>query len=181
MGEKETGPVTLPNSRFEKIQELVLELLELKKDITRDQPYNWSLIHAISCSQICKILASARGLDVELAAIAGVIHDIAIIATGKFDDHGPLGAPMVKDFLSCYNNDFGDQYGYISEKEISMIVQATKNHTSKKNFTENNFDELIKDADSLDRFLHGIQAHDFYFERSEKALKDISIDIKDIL
>jgi uncharacterized protein len=173
--------VTISNSRFQKIQNLVLDLLEIKRDIERDQPYTWSLTHAISCSQICKLLATSRGLDVEIAAIAGVVHDLAIIATGKFEKHGPIGAPLVEEFLTSYNLDYGEECGLIAPEEISMIVQATKNHTSKKDFTDNLFDELIKDADSLDRFLHGKETYDFYYKRSQNALHDIGLKIENII
>ncbi|MHA1199853.1 MAG: HD domain-containing protein [Candidatus Heimdallarchaeaceae archaeon] len=178
---KSDSSIFFPNLRTEKIQSLVLEELESKKGIARDQPFNWSLTHVISCSQICKILAASRGLDVEVSAIAGAIHDIAIIRTGKFDNHGPLGAPMVREFLLKFNSDFGKELGVVSQEEINMITQATENHTYKTDFTDNEFDELIKDADSLDRFLHGKKTFDFYLTRSEKALKDIGLDIGNII
>ncbi len=173
--------VILQNSRLEKIQSLVLEELEAKRDISRDQPFSWSLKHVISCSQICKLLAAARGLDSEIAGIAGAIHDLAIIRTGRFEKHGPVGAPMVAEFLQNYNIEFGNECGNISQEQIDKIVQATQNHTYKTEFTENEFDELIKDADSLDRFLHGKETYDFYYTRSEKALTDIGLRIKDII
>ncbi len=169
------------NSKSDKIQDLVVELLEVNRDIERDQPYSWSLKHIISCSQICKILASVRGINRETAAISGAIHDLAIIKTGKFDNHGPLGAPMVEEFLSNYNQKFGEKHGFLSQEEIDQIVQATRNHTLKKIFSENAFDELIKDADSLDRFLHGKKTFDFYYERSKEALKDMDLNIDNIL
>ena len=109
------------NSRSDKIQDLVFELLEANRDIERDQPYIWSLKHIFSCSQICKILALARGLDSEIAAIAGAIHDLAIIKTGKFKDHGPLSASMVEEFLSNYNQEFGEKDGFLSQEEINQI------------------------------------------------------------
>ncbi len=146
--------ITFSNSRLDKIQSLILKELEERREIPRDQPFKWSLTHVISCSQIIKLLATARGLDVEIAAIAGAVHDLAIIRTGKFADHGPLGAPMVKEFLLNYNNLYGKEHGLISDKDIELIVQATHNHTYKKEYSEVKFDELIKDADSLDRYLH---------------------------
>ncbi|MCE7742827.1 MAG: HD domain-containing protein [Candidatus Heimdallarchaeota archaeon] len=178
---KSESSIILPNLRTEKILSLVLEELESTKGIARDQPFSWSLTHAISCSQISKILAASRGLDIEIAAITGAIHDLAIIRTGKFENHGPLGAPMVIEFLHGYNSNFGKEFGIVSQEEVDVIAQATQNHTYKTDFTDNEFDELIKDADSLDRFLHGKKTFDFYFTRSEKALKDIGLKIKDIL
>ena len=173
--------IILQNSRFEKILSLLLDELDSKKEIIRDQPYNWSLTHMISCSQICKILAVSRDIDIEISAIAGAVHDLAIIRTGKFDDHGPLGAPMVREFLHNYNEEFGEEYGLISSEEINIIVQATHNHSFKKDFTNNIFDELIKDADSLDRFLHGKKTYEYYYTRSKSALLDLGIKIEDII
>ena len=173
--------IILSNSRLEQILIMVFEELNSKKGIDRDQPFLWSLMHIFSCSQISKLLAAARGLDVELAGIAGAIHDLAIIRTGKFKDHGIKGAPMVEEFLNQYNSNYGQKHGILIKEEIEKIVEATRNHTFKTEFKENKFDELIKDADSLDRFLHGKETYDFYFARSKKALKDMKIKINDII
>ena len=166
----------LPNTRLNKILELLMEEINQSKIIERDQPISWSIQHIFSCSQLSKLLAMSRKEDIEIAGIAGAIHDIAIIRTGKFENHGPEGGPMVREFLVSFNTRYGNQIGRIEQEEIELIVQATINHTDKTNFTENYFDELIKDADSLDRYLHGKETYDFYIERCTNALADLHLD-----
>ena len=169
----------LEMKRLNKIQKIILEEVLNSTIDERDQPLEWSIKHVFSCSQLAKLLAHRRGLDIELSGIAGAIHDIAIIKTGIFKDHGPLGAPMVEKMLREYNNRYGVEIGMITEEEIKLIVEATIQHTEKKKYTDKKFIELIKDVDSLDRFLHGLETYDFYTVRCRNALQDLGIELEE--
>ncbi|MCK5410256.1 MAG: phosphohydrolase, partial [Candidatus Heimdallarchaeota archaeon] len=79
----------LPVRRLNFILELLLDKAKLLSNIDRDQPLEWSIMHMYSCSQLAKLLAIKRGINPEIAGIAGAIHDLAIIETGIFKDHGP--------------------------------------------------------------------------------------------
>lgn len=162
--------------RLNQILTLLLDEVLNSSIDKRDQPLEWSINHMFSCSQLAKLLAHKRGLNIELSGIAGAIHDLAIIRTGIFKDHGPLGAPMVKEFLENYNSNFGQETGEIREEEIELIVTATNLHTNKKNYSDDKFVELIKDVDSLDRFLHGMDTYNFYSVRTERSLQDLDIE-----
>jgi uncharacterized protein len=164
----------LQSRRLNFILELLLEKTKEFADLNRDQPLEWSIMHMYSCSQLAKLLAIKRGLDQEIAGIAGAIHDLAIIETGIFKDHGPNGANLVRDFLKNYNKRFGDSYGFISDEEIELIVKATIHHSDKKQYSGDTFVELIKDVDSFDRYLHGKETYDFYVERTNRVLKDLN-------
>lgn len=37
--------------------------------------------------------------------------------------------------------------------------------------------ELLKDVDSLDRYLHGIETDDAYLERCNKAMKELNMEM----
>ncbi|MCK5304063.1 MAG: HD domain-containing protein [Candidatus Heimdallarchaeota archaeon] len=164
----------LPVRRLNFILELLLDKAKLLSNIDRDQPLEWSIMHMYSCSQLAKLLAIKRGLNPEIAGIAGAIHDLAIIETGIFKDHGPNGVNLVRDFLKNYNKKFGDNYGLISDDEIEQIVIATNHHSDKKQYSDDKFVELIKDVDSFDRYLHGKETYDFYVKRTNRVLKDIN-------
>ncbi|MHA1667624.1 MAG: HD domain-containing protein [Candidatus Heimdallarchaeaceae archaeon] len=165
---------TLSMKRLNKILALLLEEIFALEPIERDQPLDWSINHMFSCSQLAKLLAKNRGIDIEIAGIAGAIHDLSIIRTGKFENHGIDSGPLVKQFLQEYNRKFGEEYGKISDKEIEIVVEATIHHSEKEDFSPNTFNELIKDADSLDRFLHGKRTYDFYTQRCRKALFELN-------
>ncbi|MFW9852688.1 MAG: HD domain-containing protein [Candidatus Thorarchaeota archaeon] len=163
--------------RLNCIMDILFSKIRESSITNRDQPIEWSIKHMYSCAQLSKLLAQKRGFDIEIAGIAGVIHDLAIIKTGKFENHGSLGGPLVRDFLLEYNSRYGKEFGKIDKEDIDLIVNATINHTNKKYFDDSAFDELIKDVDSLDRFLHGLETFDYYLKRTKKALKDLNLDI----
>jgi uncharacterized protein len=174
-----SNPDKIVNLKMKRLDKILLLLLEETMNSSvdkRDQPLEWSINHIFSCSQLAKLLAHKRGLDIELSGIAGAIHDIAIVRTGIFKDHGPLGAPMVRKMLEDYNVNYGAETGELKKEEIELIVEATFQHTDKKNYTDHKFVELIKDVDSLDRFLHSKDTYDFYTVRCKNSLKDLSIE-----
>ncbi len=166
---------TLSMPRLNKILNILLEEITQMEDFERDQPLTWSMKHMFSCSQISKLIAASRKLDIEIAGIAGAIHDLFLIRTGIFEDHAPKGGPLVKDFLSKFNQTYGEEFGYFSEKEIEIIYQATILHTDKTNYTNDEIVELTKDADALDRFLHGKDIPKHYIPRYKAALKDLKL------
>ena len=160
--------------RLNLILEMLLEKAKELSDIERDQPLEWSIMHMYSCSQLAKLLALKRDLDPEIAGIAGAIHDLAIIETGIFKNHGIDGEKFVKDFLKNYNNIYGLENGMVTEKELSIIIEATIHHSDKKNYSNNEYVELIKDVDSFDRYLHGKETYEFYTKRTNRVLKDLN-------
>ena len=167
----------LPMKRLDCILDILFSKIKESKITNRDQPIEWSIKHMYSCAQLAKILAQKRGFDTEISGITGAIHDLAIIETGKFENHGSLGGPMVRDFLLEYNSKYGEVYGKISDEEINQIANATINHTKKNQYNDSTFDEMIKDVDSLDRFLHGLETYDHYTKRTKKALDDLNLNI----
>ena len=160
--------------RLNLILQLLLEKAKEQSDVDRDQPLEWSIRHMYTCSQLAKLLALKRGLNPEIAGIAGAIHDFVIIETGIFKNHGPNGVNLVRDFLKHYNKKFGENYGFISDDEIEQIVKATFHHSDKKQYSDDKFIELVKDVDSFDRYLHGKETYDFYLERTNRVLKDLN-------
>ncbi len=173
----ESEKIVLPMKRLDCILDILFLKIKGSTIKNRDQPIEWSIKHMYSSSQLAKLLAKRRGFDIEIAGIAGAIHDLAIIETGKFENHGPLGGPLVRNLLLEYNSRYGKEFGKISREEIDLVVNATINHTNKKQFDDSAFDELIKDVDSLDRFLHGLDTFDYYLKRTKKALDDLNLDI----
>ena len=101
-------------------------------------------VHLYSVSQTCALLAMKRGQNVELAAIAGLLHDIHAYQTGNRKDHAHQGALAAKKILQELN--------LFSEEEIDMVSQAIWHH-SDKDTVDSPFDEVLKDADALQHFL----------------------------
>jgi len=116
------------------------------KEIERDYPLAWEIIHMASCGKIGQLLASGRQIDPELAAIACSVHDYGRIVTGKQANHAQNGYQPLQAFLrEC------DQF---TDEEIEVVVQAAQNHSNKDEIGTK-MDELVKDADVLDCYQYG--------------------------
>jgi len=126
----ETSKIILNMRRLNCILNMLNSIIKKSSNIDRDQSIEWSIKHMYSCSQLAKILAQKRGFDIEIAGIAGATHDLAIIETGRFENHGPLGGPIVRDFLFDYNSKFGEEFGEISNEEnwkhLIIILRESK-------------------------------------------------------
>ena len=173
--EDRSNKIVFPTNRLNSILALILERFEAKSKIQRDQPIEWSLMHVFSCSQLAKIIALIRGLDPEIAGIAGAIHDLAIIETGIFENHGLLGEEFVQKLLDEYNSNYGSKQGFLEDKEINQIITATIFHTNKGEYSEDEMVELLKDIDAFDRYLHGKDTFGYYLERTNRVLKDLGL------
>lgn len=96
--------------------------------------------HLLAVSQFASLLALKRGLDVEIACIAGLLHDVHSFLTGDAEDHAAKGAEEAREILNGLNS--------FSEKEITLICHAIFRHSSKDQ-VDGPLDELLKDADVI--------------------------------
>jgi uncharacterized protein len=135
-------------SRSEKMEREVARILLESKlpDGDRESSVVWELKHSAGCVQIGRILAQKRGLDVELAETACVLHDVYVIAEGKYSDHAKKGAPLARALLEKMEG--------FSASEIETIVAAVEQHSDKHVYSENPYVELVKDADVFDCSLY---------------------------
>ena len=129
-------------NRIEKVRELVdTILLNMTDTLERRCGY----LHLYGVSQACTMIALKRNEDTELAAIAGMLHDIYSYATMNTKDHAHKGAEMARELLTSL---------YIfDEKEIEIICGAIYNHSSKEG-RHGSFDEVLIDADVLQHCLY---------------------------
>ncbi len=102
-------------------------------------------VHMFGVAEACVLLAMRRGEDIELAAAAGYLHDIATYSTGDATDHAHRGAVMAKQIL--------EDTGLFSEEEIEKICRAIYFHSDKK--MENGpLEEILKDADVMQHCMY---------------------------
>lgn len=142
-------------SRAERIEALVVNELvrtHLPDDL-RESSQAWELMHSSTCKAFMHVLAEKRGLPVELARVAGAVHDYYVIRTGKYKDHARLGAPMVATVLQ--------EEGTFSDKEITMILEMVEHHSDKHIYSDRPHVELIKDVDVFDCSLY--EGTEFYY------------------
>lgn len=145
-------------SPAEKVQRKVIELLlsSKLKDNKRESSVIFELKHSSECLQVARILAQKRGLDLEIAETAAVLHDIYVIVHGSYKDHGKLGAPIAEKLLN--------ETGGFSISKIRIICDAVAHHSEKDVYSNKPFVELVKDADVFNCS---------FFENAEKEYRRI--------
>ena len=128
-------------------QSLVQEgIAQLLLDMTDLHERRYGYVHLFGVSAFAALLAMRRGLNVELAGVAGLLHDIATYTSGSSEDHARRSARQARQIL--------DDIGVFSPEETDAIGTAIANH-SNKGEVQDPFSELLKDADVLQ---HGLYA-----------------------
>jgi len=97
--------------------------------------------HLYGVSLAATILAKKRGLNEELGAMSGMLHDLHAYKSGSYDDHAHLGADLARKVL--------EELGITSKEETDIICSAIYHHDDKL-VTDSPMDELLKDADVID-------------------------------
>ena len=124
-------------SRIKDLQKRVHEIL---KDMDDNQKHAGAVAHLHGVSLAAVMIAKKRGEDPELAAMAGLLHDLYAYKSGSYDDHAHKGADYAREVL-------GD-LGITDKEETDIICSAIWNHDSKDQ-TDVPMDEVLKDADVL--------------------------------
>lgn len=99
-----------------------------------------ALLHLNGVSLAATLLAEKRGLDSELAAMAGLLHDMAAYRSGSYDDHAHRGADYARDVLRAMDE--------TTEDEIEQICSMIYHHDDKQ-VIDSPLDEVLKDADVI--------------------------------
>ena len=129
-------------NRIEKIRETVDEIL---LNMIDSEERRCAYVHLYGVAQACAMLAIKRNEGVELAVIAGMLHDIYSYANMDSRDHAHKGAEMAKDIL--------ERSGLFTEAEQDKICTAIYNH-SDKDRVHDPLCEILKDADVLQHYLY---------------------------
>ena len=111
-------------------------------------------IHLYGVAQTAAMLALRRGLNPELASIAGMLHDISTYHTGDPTDHDRHSLRMAREMMASTS--------LFTEGESTLVCQAIARHRRKSEVHEP-FDELLKDADVLQHYLYNV-----FFKQAEK-------------
>ncbi len=142
-------------SRFEKVEREVMRYIITTQvsDNNREDSQVFEFMHAGGVMAIGRLLASKRGLDVDIASAASILHDIAVIETGEYKDHAKRGGSIAQKILK--------EVGGFSQNEIQTITQAVLHHSEKEIHSNSPYTELVKDADVLEPSLYK-NAEEYY-------------------
>ena len=128
--------------RVEKVRQIVDKIL---LNMTDHEQRRCAYLHLYGVSQACALLSIKRKENVELAVIAGMLHDIYSYANMDPLDHAHKGANMARNILDSLN--------IFREEEKNLICTAIYNH-SDKSIVHNSLDEILKDADVMQHVLY---------------------------
>ena len=122
----------------EKVDEIILNM-EKKEKISS------ALAHLYGVSFAATFIAEHRGLNSELASIAGMMHDIYAYSSGSYTDHAHKGADMARNILNELN--------ITSQQETDTICSMIYHHDDKE-IIDGPMDEVLKDADVMHHALN---------------------------
>ena len=95
-------------------------------------------LHGVALAAV--MLAKKRGRDAELAAMAGLLHDLYAYRSGSWEDHARRGAKLARRLL--------EKSGLTSPEETDIICSAIRHHSDKE-AVDAPMDEILKDADVI--------------------------------
>src|ERR1044071_8362968 len=134
--------------RVARCERYVIDVL-LTSDIPDSQRQNsiaWELKHHSGVTQMARLLARKRGLQMDVCTIGALLHDIYAIIYGKYRDHAHLGAPIALQIAN--------EIGGFTPQELNLIHQIVYDHSDKDVWSRDAYREFGKDADILDVFLY---------------------------
>ena len=166
--------------RLNRILSYLFEETRSLSDEDRELPMKWSMMHMYTSSQLGTLIALKRGLNPELLGIIAAIHDIGAIYTKKREKHAQNASEYVYEILEIYNNTLRGNLPIINDDERHTIHEAVVNHSDKDIISMDPYIEAMKDVDSLDRYLHGINTKGGHITHLNNmmSLLDISTEIK---
>ena len=95
-------------------------------------------LHGVSLAAV--MIAKKRGENAELAAMAGLLHDVYAYKSGSYEDHAHKGADLARDILT--------EMDIVTKEEMDAICSAVYHHDSKAD-VDSAMDEVLKDADVI--------------------------------
>ena len=104
-----------------------------------------AIIHLNGVALAATMLAKKRGFDPEVAAMAGVLHDLHAYKNGSYDEHEHKGSELAREIL--------EKLELTTKEETDMICSAIYHHGDKLT-VDSPFDELLKDADVISHTLN---------------------------
>ena len=133
--------LTPGTTRIDYISELVTE--KLAESLSSSDQI-WASSHLFGVAGNAALLAGMRGQDIELAYIAGLLHDLYKFTTKTVDRHAEDGAAFAKPLL--------EESGLFSQKETESVCGAIYFHSDKAH-RHLPLDEILKDADVMQSVL----------------------------
>jgi len=123
-----------------RIKDLQKQVHRILKGMDDNQKRAGAIAHLHGVSLAAVMIARKRGENAELAAMAGLLHDLYAYKSGSYDDHARRGAEYARKVL--------EELDLTSTEETEIICSAIGHHDSKDQ-VDSPMDEVLKDADVI--------------------------------
>ena len=159
------------NNNDNRTQILRNKINNILNSVADEKHRNSFCMHLYGVSNFAALLAARRGLNEELAYIAGLMHDISLLNSNDYENHCKNSAQMTKDILI--------EVKLFSENEITIITDAILFHTDFEVYSDSLYNEILKDADIIQPFFNDIPnpAWQPAKPRLEKVMIELNIPI----
>ena len=128
-----------------RIKELKIRVHKILDNMEDSEKRAAAIAHLHGVSLAAVMIAKKRGENAELAAMAGLLHDLYAYDSGSYDDHAHQGAELARKLL--------EDMSITNPEETDIICNAIWNHDSKAEINAP-MDEVLKDADVIDHSLN---------------------------
>lgn len=131
-----------------------LELIKSRVDALLDAIQNkdtrkLAYLHLYSTSQFATMLAINKKLNIELCAIAAILHDISLYAFNSGHlNHASESGKIARDIV--------EESALFTDEEVEIIVHAIEKHSNKQCKLDGLYAEVLKDADVLSHYLYNV-------------------------
>ena len=159
--------MSIEENRAKIIRKNINELLNNIIDINYRNTF---YVHLYGVANFAALLAARRGLNTELAYIAGLMHDISLLTSPEdYENHCGKSTHIVKEILMSTK--------LFSDDETNIITNAVLHHTDFEKCTDSLYDEILKDADIIQPFFNDIPEPAFepVKPRLEKLMIELNI------
>jgi len=112
-----------------------------------EEVQRFGYIHLYGVAQFCAMIALKRKQNVELAIMAGMLHDLYTYKMMDSKGHAKKGSVLAKEIL--------DSLKLTTDEETDMICGAIFKHSDKKS-RHFDFTEVLVDADVLQHYLYNV-------------------------
>ena len=123
-----------------RVKDLQKQVHKILKGMDDNQKRAGAIAHLHGVSLAAVMIAKKRGENPELAAMAGLLHDLYAYQSGSYEDHAHKGADYAGKVL--------EEMGITTVEETKIICSAIWHHDSKAD-VDAPMDEVLKDADVI--------------------------------
>ena len=167
-------------NRVEKLMEYVDEVLLNKNN---DSDRRFAYVHLYGVAQACAMIAKKRGFDIELAVMAGLLHDLYTYK--RKDEVRHLGKEAIEEVI---RNNKMENLDYIrkilDELKLTTVEETnilTNCHTKGYNGEDekiHQLEKLVNDANVLQNYLYNPTSPEIKSnERLEKLLSEFGLTL----